>query len=89
MHGAERCPWQGGDPRQPQSHNKLQEETSANHRLLLLHGSPLGAFLSQGHYCAHYHQIMGCVGLHRKGAMQTFSQLISELILSAAGILYS
>lgn len=73
---------------QPQSHNRLQEETSVNHRLLLRHGSPPGAFLSQGHYCAHYHQITGCVDPFRKGAMQTFSQLILELILSVADILY-
>lgn len=30
----------------------------------------------------------GCEGLCRKGAMWTFSQLISELILSSAGIFY-
>lgn len=59
------------------------------HQLLLTRASPPGAFLTQGHYYAHYHQIMQCVGLCREGATQTFSQLISELVLSAAGILYS
>lgn len=73
---------------QHQKRNRLQEEASANH-LLRTHRSPPGAFLSQDHYCAHYHQIMGRMGLYRKAAKQTFSQLISELILSSASILYS
>lgn len=88
LHGSQQCPEGREDPMEPQSRNRLQEETSANHQLLT-HRSPPGAFLPQGHYYTHYHQAMGCVGLCRKGAMQTFRQLISELILSAAGILYS
>lgn len=34
-----------------------------------------------------YHKIIGCVYLYSKGTTCTFIQLISELILSAAGIL--
>lgn len=89
LHEAQQCPQGRRDPMQLQSHTRLQEEISANHQLLLMHESPPVAFLSQGCYCAHYHQIMGCVGLCRKGAVRIFSQLISEIICSAAGILYS
>lgn len=82
-HGAEERPCAAPEPQQ------AQKDTSANHCLLLIHRGPPGAFLYQGHCCAHYHQIMGCLSLYRKGAMWTFSQLISELIPSAASILYS
>lgn len=60
LHRAQQCPQGSEDPMQPRSHNSLQEDTSATNRLLFIRKRPPGAFLSQGRYCAHYHQIMGC-----------------------------
>lgn len=84
--GAQQCSQWRGDPKQPHRHSRLQEKTSANH-WLLTHRSPSGAFLSQGHYFAVYHQIMGvwiCAEKELCGLLANWFQNLFSFLLASS-----
>lgn len=77
--------------RRPQATPQTQQATGENicKSLTPYTQEPIRRFLIPGSLFCRLSPNNGCVDLCRKGAMWTFSQLISEFILFSAGIFYS